>query len=63
MTNFDYPYNDLVICKDSTDYLSRYQSLSNLTLAAELLYVRRCLCEYINVMIEYSVQTTQHLLI
>ena len=22
MANFGYPYNDLVICKDSTDYLN-----------------------------------------
>ena len=22
MVNFGYPYNDIVICKDSTDYLS-----------------------------------------
>ena len=24
MTKFGYPYNDLVICKDSTDYLGSY---------------------------------------
>ena len=24
MVNFGYPYNDLVICKDSTDYLERH---------------------------------------
>ena len=23
MVNFGYPYNDLVICKDSTDYLAK----------------------------------------
>ena len=23
MVNFGYPYNDLVICKDSTDYLEK----------------------------------------
>ena len=23
MVNFGYPYNDIVICKDSTDYLSK----------------------------------------
>ena len=23
MVNFGYPYNDIVICKDSTDYLTR----------------------------------------
>ena len=25
MVNFGYPYNDIVICKDSTDYLSKSQ--------------------------------------
>ena len=25
MVNFGYPYNDIVICKDSTDYLWSYQ--------------------------------------
>ena len=24
MVNFGYPYNDIVICKDSTDYLTTY---------------------------------------
>ena len=24
MVNFGYPYNDLVICKDSTDYLEAF---------------------------------------
>ena len=24
MVNFGYPYNDIVICKDSTDYLNIY---------------------------------------
>ena len=24
MVNFGYPYNDIVICKDSTDYLANY---------------------------------------
>ena len=24
MVNFGYPYNDMVICKDSTDYLVRH---------------------------------------
>ena len=27
MVNFGYPYNDIVICKDSTDYLSPYIGL------------------------------------
>ena len=26
MVNFGYPYNDLVICKDSTDYLGKVPS-------------------------------------
>ena len=25
MVNFGYPYNDLVICKDSTDYLTLWE--------------------------------------
>ena len=25
MVNFGYPYNDIVICKDSTDYLSVFK--------------------------------------
>ena len=33
MVNFGYPYNDIVICKDSTDYLEigneMYAALSN----------------------------------
>ena len=28
MVFFGYPYNDLVICKDSTDYLAFYLELS-----------------------------------
>ena len=28
MVNFGYPYNDLVICKDSTDYLVHYQKIN-----------------------------------
>ena len=28
MVNFGYPYNDLVICKDSTDYLPKIQPYS-----------------------------------
>ena len=27
MVNFGYPYNDIVICKDSTDYLDVYRIL------------------------------------
>ena len=27
MVNFGYPYNDLVICKDSTDYLNFHQEI------------------------------------
>ena len=27
MVNFGYPYNDIVICKDSTDYLQKYVAL------------------------------------
>ena len=27
MVNFGYPYNDIVICKDSTDYLRFYHIL------------------------------------
>ena len=26
MVNFGYPYNDLVICKDSTDYLREIEN-------------------------------------
>ena len=29
MVNFGYPYNDLVICKDSTDYLANRDFLEN----------------------------------
>ena len=25
MVNFGYPYNDIVICKDSTDYLAKWK--------------------------------------
>ena len=28
MVNFGYPYNDIVICKDSTDYLGDQQTLA-----------------------------------
>ena len=27
MVNFGYPYNDIVICKDSTDYLRTVQRI------------------------------------
>ena len=27
MVNFGYPYNDIVICKDSTDYLFKYDNI------------------------------------
>ena len=34
MVNFGYPYNDIVICKDSTDYLSllEYFRYNNITI-------------------------------
>ena len=30
MVNFGYPYNDIVICKDSTDYLAKIYCQSHL---------------------------------
>ena len=34
MVNFGYPYNDLVICKDSTDYLITVKDLSKLVIGS-----------------------------
>ena len=38
MVNFGYPYNDIVICTDSTDYLTIRQSANN-----RLVFLRRSL--------------------
>ena len=35
MVNFGYPYNDLVICKDSTNYLSVCQDILHQILPGE----------------------------
>ena len=32
MVNFGYPYNDLVICKDSTDYLPIINVAANISI-------------------------------
>ena len=34
MVNFGYPYNDIVICKDSTDYLGIYRLCWIFTIAS-----------------------------
>ena len=39
MVNFGYPYNDLVICKDSTDYLSNTRNLISSDLRLVLVLV------------------------
>ena len=36
MVNFGYPYNDIVICKDSTDYLWSLEDLTGLFLAPKI---------------------------
>ena len=36
MVNFGYPYNDIVICKDSTDYLMKFEHFKGLTLNLEV---------------------------
>ena len=45
MVNFGYPYNDLVICKDSTDYLRQTyfilskNSLSSICIMFPVIYI------------------------
>ena len=34
MVNFGYPYNDIVICKDSTDYLTFFYDSKNTNMAS-----------------------------
>ena len=39
MVNFGYPYNDIVICKDSTDYLDFYYFIVLVTIQQQKLFV------------------------
>ena len=45
MVNFGYPYNDLVICKFSTDYLLRTIMLYSLCMKFQDQLENRILCE------------------
>ena len=38
MVNFGYPYNDIVICKDSTDYLAIPVKYNHIWLLTYLLF-------------------------
>ena len=65
MVNFGYPYNDIVICKDSTDYLVYYSGFYKMPLMHPIdinKHYYHCKCSLCYYMPTYSHQLAVKLL-